>query len=464
MALVLGVDSSTQSCKVVVRDADTGDLVRSGRATHPDGTEIDPAHWWDALQRALDDAGGLDGVEALAVGGQQHGMVCLDSGGAVVRDALLWNDTRSAPAAADLVSELGADGWAEATGVVPVASITLTKLRWLAEHEPDNADRTAAVCLPHDWLTWRLRDTGELADLVTDRSDASGTGYFDGTGYRPDLLMRGFCGRLPVLPEVLDPAGSVEGPGGIRLAAGAGDNAAAGLGVDAGDDVVVSLGTSGTVFARSSHRAQDPSGIVAGFADATGAYLPLACTLNASRVLDATGRLLGVDHEELGRLALAAEPGAGGLVLVPYLEGERTPNLPDATGALHGWTLASGTRENLARAAVEGMLHAQRVGLEALRAQGVAVSGVTLVGGAARSEAVCRIAAQVFEVPVSVPEPGEYVADGAARQAAWALRGGARPPSWTSAASPARYEADPAPQAWERYREAAELHLPRAAG
>ncbi|MFP5020279.1 xylulokinase [Pseudonocardia phyllosphaerae] len=460
MALVLGVDSSTQSCKIVVRDADSGELVRSGRASHPDGTEVDPARWWDALRSALDDAGGLDGVEALSVGGQQHGMVCLDESGAVVRDALLWNDTRSAGAARELVDELGAQGWAEATGVVPVASVTLAKLRWLATHEPGNADRTAAVCLPHDWLTWRLRGTGDLADLVTDRSDASGTGYFDGVGYRRDLLERGF-GRSPALPTVLDPAGSVEGPDGVLLGAGAGDNAAAGLGVGAGDDVVVSLGTSGTVFARAGTRAQDPSGIVAGFSDATGAYLPLVCTLNASRVLDATRTLLGVDHEELGRLALAAEPGAGGLVVVPYLEGERTPNLPDATGSMHGWTLASGTRENLARAAVEGMLYAQRVGLEALREQGVAVSGVTLVGGAARSEAVCRIAAQVFGVPVTVPVPGEYVADGAARQAAWALRGGDTPPCWATGTAPARYEADPDPAGWERYRAAAEHHLDR---
>ncbi|BBG01397.1 MULTISPECIES: xylulokinase [Pseudonocardia] len=460
MALVLGVDSSTQSCKVVVRDADSGELVRSGRATHPDGTEVAPQAWWDALRTALDDAGGLDGVEALSIAGQQHGMVCLDGSGEVVRDALLWNDTRSAAAAAALVEEIGADGWADATGVVPVASITLAKLRWLARTEPEHAAATAAVCLPHDWLTWRLRGATGLDELITDRSDASGTGYFDGRDYRPDLLEHGF-GRTPVLPRVLGPAESVQGPGGIVVGAGAGDNAAAGLGVDAGDDVVVSLGTSGTVFARSARRAQDPSGIVAGFSDATGAYLPLIATLNASRVLDATRRLLGVDHDELGRLALEAEPGSGGLVVVPYLEGERTPNLPDATGALHGWTLASGTRENLARAAVEGMLFAQRVGLEALREQGVSVTGVTLVGGATRSEAVCRIAAQVFEVPVRVPEPGEYVADGAARQAAWALRGGPTPPVWTPATEPARYEPTPAPEAWDRYREAAGRFLER---
>ena len=166
--VVAGVDTSTQSCKVVVRDADSGELVRSGSARHPTGTSVDPQAWWQAFTEAAEEAGGLDDVAALAVGGQQHGMVCLDEDGSVVRDALLWNDTRSAGAAQDLIDELpgGADAWAEAVGLVPVASFTVTKLRWLARNEPDNAARTAAVCLPHDWLTWRLRGTGELADLV----------------------------------------------------------------------------------------------------------------------------------------------------------------------------------------------------------------------------------------------------------------------------------------------------------
>lgn len=463
MALVLGIDSSTQSCKVVVRDAESGELVRSGRAAHPDGTEVDPARWWDALQEALGQAGGTDGVEAVSVGGQQHGMVCLDDGGEVVRPALLWNDTRSAGAAADLVDELGAHRWAELTGSVPVASFTVSKLRWLAEHEPDSVARTAAVCLPHDWLTWRLGGTPELDALVTDRSDASGTGYFDGrTGaYLPDLLDRAI-GREVALPRVLGPSESVAGPG-FRLGAGAGDNAAAALGVGAGDDVVVSLGTSGTVFARADRQALDPSGTVAGFADATGAFLPLVCTLNAARVLDAAARLLGVDLDELSRLALAAAPGSGGLTVVPYLEGERTPNLPDATGAVHGMTLANATRENLARAAVEGMLCGQRVGVDALAGQGVQVNGVRLVGGAARSDAVRRIAPTVFGVPVSVPEPGEYVADGAARQAAWALRGGDAPPVWGGSGQVARFDGEETPGLWDRYREAAGLHLSRAA-
>ena len=179
MTLVAGVVSSTQSCKVVVRDADTGALVRHGSARHPEGTEVHPDHWERALQTAIVAAGGLDDVEAVAIGGQQHGAVCLDERGQVVRPALLWNDTRSADAAAALVAELGAQAWVDATGSVPVAAFTVAKLRWIAEHEPANAERIAAVCLPHDWLTWRLRGCTDLADLVTDRSDASGTGYFD---------------------------------------------------------------------------------------------------------------------------------------------------------------------------------------------------------------------------------------------------------------------------------------------
>lgn len=460
MTLVAGVDSSTQSCKVVVREAETGRLVREGRAAHPDGTEVHPSHWWTALQAALSDAGGLDDVAALSVAGQQHGMVCLDEDGDVVREALLWNDTRSAAAAASLTAELGAAEWAARIGLVPVASFTITKLRWLAQHEAANAKRTAAVCLPHDWLTWRLRGTGDLADLVTDRSDASGTGYFDSTAneYVPDLLSLALGRSDVVLPRVLGPAESVDGP--VRLGPGAGDNAAAILGVGAGTEVLVSLGTSGVVTAVSAVRAADPSGIVAGFADATGRYLPLACTLNAARVLDATARMLGVDLAALSDLALSAKPGAEGVVLVPYLEGERTPNLPDATGALHGLTLTNATPANIARAAVEGMLCGLAVGLDALAEQGADVTGVRLVGGAAVSPAVREIAPTVFGVPVSVPAPGEYVADGAARQAAWTLTGGTTPPEWTGAES-RRYEADAVPEIRARYGEAAQKYLDR---
>ena len=433
MALVAGVDSSTQSCKVVIVDAATGAIVRTGRATHPEGTEVDPEAWWEALRTAIAEAGGLADVAAVSVGGQQHGMVVLDHGGRVIRPALLWNDTRSAQAARDLAAEF--PDLAARTGSVPVASFTSTKLRWLRDAEPENAANVAAVALPHDWLTWRLRGFGpenpRLDALTTDRSDASGTGYFDSvTGEYDREILAAALGHDAILPRVVAPGASAgQLPEGAVVGPGAGDNAGAALGLGARDgDVVVSIGTSGTVFAVTSTPSRDETGAVAGFADASGLYLPLVATLNAARVLDSIAGLLGVDHAGLGALALTAEPGAGGLVLQPYFEGERTPNLPDATATLFGMTLASTSRENLARAAVEGLLCGLADGLDALRAQGVDARRILLIGGAAQNPAVSAIAAQVFDVPVVVPAPGEYVARGAAVQAAWALAG--ERPSW----------------------------------
>jgi xylulokinase len=473
MPLVAGIDSSTQSCKVVIRDAQTGNLVRQGRAAHPDGTEVDPEHWWTALQEAVEQAGGLDDVAAVSVAGQQHGMVCLDSSGAVVRPALLWNDTRSADDAKQLIAEAGngdveagAAFWAEATGTVPVASLTITKLRWLARIEPDNARRVAAVCLPHDWLSWRLAGHGpgtgpsSLQLLRTDRSDASGTGYFSTASgnYLPELIEKAL-GHLPVLPAV---AGSLEPAGktltGALIGPGAGDNAAAALGVDARPgDVVVSLGTSGTVFAVSETASADPTGLVAGFADASGNFLPLACTLNATRIFDSTAELLGVTLAGLTELALAAPAGSGGLTLVPYFEGERTPNLPHATGSLHGATLASYTRANLARAAIEGVVCSLADGLAALQAQGVTARRIILVGGGAQSAAVQQVAASVFGLPVVVPEPGEYVADGAARQAAAVLTGAW--PEWESASTDVTAPDGGSPDVLAQYRRYARTYV-----
>lgn len=436
MTTVAGVDSSTQACKVVVCDADSGAILAQGRATHPEGTEVAPAAWWEALQTAS--AGLLDDVEAVAVAGQQQGLVPLDAAGVPVRDALLWNDVRSADAAKDLIADLGGPrAWADAVGSVPVAGLTVAKLRWLADHEPELADRTAHVVLPHDYLTWRLRGggPGRVLEPTTDRGDASGTGYWspaDG-GYREDLLTMAFRGRHPALPQVLgpnQPAGHT--PSGALVAAGTGDNAGAALGLGITDgDVVVSLGTSGTAYARTDRPAADATGAVSGFADATGAFLPLVCTLNAARILTSTADLLGVDLPTLEALAAQEPPGADGVVLLPYLAGERTPNLPYATGSLHGLrpeTMRPGT---VARAAFEGLLchladalnHLTEIG-------GVTPRRVLLIGGAARSRLVAAIAAQVFGVTVTVPEPAEYVALGAARQAAWALSGASRPPSW----------------------------------
>lgn len=430
---VIGIDSSTQSCKAVICDAQTGAVLATSKVAHPDGSEVDPRHWESALRQALGELPPdlVSAAGAMAIGGQQHGMVVLDEAGAVIRPALLWNDLGSAPDAADLVAELGPQAWADRTGSVPSASFTVTKLRWLARHEPENAARTASVLLPHDWLTHRLAEPGTAP--TTDRGDASGTGYFSpaADSYDDDLIIRAL-GHRPALPRVAGPAELVgRTTTGLALAAGTGDNMAAalGLGLQPGD-VVVSLGTSGTVFASADVPTADPTGVVTGFADASGRYLPLVCTLNAARVLTTTAALLGVDLAGLDALALGAEPGAGGVTLLPYLDGERTPNLPDSSGSLHGLTRASMTPQNLARAAVEGMLCGLADGVDALAATGYEVRRVLLIGGAAASRAVRAVAPDLFGVPVHCPHPGEYVALGAARQAAWASSGAAEPPRW----------------------------------
>ena len=464
MALVAGVDSSTQSCKVVIKDAVTGELVRQGRASHPDGTEVNPAHWWSALNEALTQAGGLDDVEAISIGGQQHGMVVLDSDGRVIRDALLWNDTRSAGDATELIEHFGAEYLSDLTGSVPVASFTSSKLLWLKNNEPANAAKVAAVALPHDWLTWRLAGYGPMGEsdkgpvleaLATDRSDASGTGYFNSaTNTYCDDILTYALGHVPVLPRIVLPGEEVGStPTGVKIGCGAGDNAAAAFGLGAAEgDVVVSLGTSGTVFAVSSSSTHDTSGTIAGFASASNSSLPLVCTLNAARVMDSFAKLLDVSHDELGQLALKAESGAGGVVLVPYFEGERTPNLPEATAELVGLTLANNTRENIARAAIEGMLCGLNAGLEALADAGVACSRIFLVGGAAANPAVQTIAGEIFGVPVVIAEPGEYVANGAARQAAELLLG--RAPAW-SIATVGTVSSAQATKVIENYRKAA---------
>ena len=524
--LVAGVDSSTQSTKVLLCDADDGTVVGRGSAPHPGGTECDPAAWWAALLEA--GAGLLDRAAAIGVAGQQHGMIVLDEDGRVIRPALLWNDLRSAVAATELIAELGGAGWwADTTGSVPTASFTVTKLRWLAEHEPDNARRTASVLLPHDWLTWRLSG----GDPVTDRGDASGTGYFSpATGeWLPDVAAAAL-GHPVLLPRVAAPGeaaglvaggtprpvspASVAGPAtttvtaapastltpanpltparpltpasplipdnpltpanpltpvapltsvaltsantslpseGTVVSAGTGDNmgAALGLGLAPGD-VVISIGTSGTVFAVSEIPAADPSGAVAGFADATGRFLPLVCTVNAALVLSATAAMLGTDNDGLSRLALAAEPGAGGLTLLPYLDGERTPDRPGATGVLRGLTTRNATSQNLARAAVEAVLASLDSAAGYLATCGVEQRRVLLIGGGARSEAICRLAPGIFGTPVLVPEPEEYVTLGAVRQAAWALAGTAGPPSWPRRGA-AEYSGPPEPQVRERH-------------
>lgn len=504
--LVAGVDTSTQSVKVRVTDAATGAMVRFGQAKHPDGTSVNPQAWWDAFLDAASQAGGLDDVAALAVGGQQHGMVLLDKYGRVLRDALLWNDTRSAPNADELIAALGDDEvyaahrngvtddgmsddptlrgkqrWVRSVGSSPVASLTVTKVAWVAQNEPDTARRIAAICLPHDWLSWRIAGHGPLPQdasdeecranldaLFTDRSDASGTGYFDATAnvYRRDLLALAL-GRDGedvddiVLPRVLgphdteamaDPAvAGADVNGGCIIGPGGGDNAMASLGLSMEvGDVSISLGTSGVAAAISPIPSYDMTASVTGFADCTGHWLPLACTINGSRISDAGCAALGVDYDGLAELSAASAPGAGGITLIPYFDGERTPNRPDATAALHGMTLANTKRENIARAFVEGLLCSQRNCLELVRGLGVDVKRILLIGGGAKSAAVRALAPSVLGMDVELPQTDEYVAIGAARQAAWVLSGEQEPPAW-----PVRMEAtltgEPTPQVYEQY-------------
>ena len=450
--LIAGVDSSTQSVKIVVRKAHSGELVAEAKAPHPDGTEVDPIAWWQALQKVINEVGGLEKISAISIAGQQHGMVALNSQGEVIRPALLWNDTRSADAAIEINTEVV--NISERVGSALVASFTASKIRWMAKNERDNSSKVAAICLPHDYLSWKLSGSTNLNDLVTDRSDASGTGYFDGVKniYDKEILkLAHLSEREIILPRILEPNEyALRAPNGTLIGPGAGDNAAAALGVGAElGDVIISLGTSGTAFSVSKTPTFDPTGEVAGFSDATGNFLPLVCTLNASRILDSANQILQTDYKELGELALAAQPGSQGLVLLPYFEGERTPNRPSATGVLSGMTLNNTNRTNIARAMIEGMLCGMADAIDSLVRNGVAINRVLLIGGAARSEAVARIASQIFGREVLVPEPGEYVANGAAKQAAWIATG--EFPKW-KLGEIKKFKENPTPQVLENYR------------
>jgi len=442
MRLVCGIDSSTQSTKVTLRDLDTGAEVAAGRAPHPPTTppvsEQVPRAWWDALVAACAQvADHLVDVVAVAVAGQQHGLVLTDEAGEPLRPAMLWNDTTSAPHAAELTARLGAAWWAREVGVVPVAAITVTKVARLAADEPDVLARARAIALPHDWLTRRL-----CGAHVTDRGDASGTGWWSAGRGRLELggleAIDPARDWAPLLPRVLgatEAAGRVSAaaaaatglPEGALVGPGTGDNMAAalGLGLRTGD-VAVSLGTSGTVFAVSDHPVADPSGLVAGFADATGRFLPLVCTLNATKVTDALAGWLGVGAVELALLALDGRPDPDDPVLVPYLDGERSPDLPLATGLLTGLRTST-SRAQLARAAHVGVVAGLLDGLDALRRVGVDTGGfLRLVGGGAHSPAYRQLLADLAGHPVLVPELDEAVAAGAAVQAA-AVAGGDDP-------------------------------------
>src|SRR5882757_2839965 len=425
--VVLGVDSSTQSTKVLAVDADTGRVLARGQAPHTvssgAGRETDPEVWWRALLDALGQLGEYaQRAAAVSVGGQQHGLVVLDAAGRPLRPALLWNDVRSAPQAAALVERYGAGWWADRFGSVPGASFTVAKWEWLRANEPAVAAATAAVRLPHDFLTERLSGAA-----VTDRGDASGTGWWASEAEAYDEALLAEVGLDPkLLPAVLgagEQAGTVRERLPLRtgalVAAGTGDNAAAalGLGLTPGR-AVLSLGTSGTVYALSRRRPADPSGTVAGFAAAGGGWLPLACTLNCTLAVDKVAALLGRGREEV-------EPG-GSLAFLPFLDGERTPNLPYASGLLTGLRHDT-TAGQVLQAAYDGAVYALLRALdEVLAVDGSAAPDdepLLLIGGGAKGAAWRETVRRLSGRAVRVPEAGELVALGAAVQAAALLTG-----------------------------------------
>jgi len=442
MSLVAGVDSSTQSTKIEIRDLVTGELIGQASASHPPASppvsEQSPESWWSALQATFGQLSAhLDDVVAVSVAAQQHGLVCVDEAGNSLRPAQLWNDTTSADQAQSLVSRLGAPEWARICGVVPVPSITITKLAWLKENEPAIFERTATFMLPHDYLTSKL--TGRR---TTDRGDASGTGWWSPINdrYEPDLLALVTddpTGVIRRLPKVMGPrdiagqltAGAAAATGlreGTPVACGTGDNMAAayGLGLSPGD-IAMSLGTSGTVYSITESPISDETGTVAGFADANGQFLPLVATLNATKVTDTIARVLGVEAAGLAELARTAMPDPR-LVMTPYFDGERTPNLPNAKGAIAGLDNET-SRGDIAAAAHIGVICGLLQGIDALETAGVETGGTLhLTGGGARSEAFQQWVADLWGEPIAVHTTSEAVATGAAKQAA-AIVTGAEP-------------------------------------
>ncbi|SEF78783.1 xylulokinase [Actinacidiphila yanglinensis] len=425
--IVLGVDSSTQSTKVLAVDVASGEVLARGQAPHTvstgAGRETDPEVWWRALQDALGQLGEYAArADAVAVGGQQHGLVVLDDRGRPLRDALLWNDVRSAPQAEALVERRGAAWWAERIGSVPGASFTLAKWEWLRAHEPEAAAAARAVRLPHDFLTERLSGAA-----VTDRGDASGTGWWASSTGAYDEELLGEAGLDPaLLPAVLGPgeaAGTVRDGAGVRagalVGAGTGDNAAAalGLGLTPGRPVL-SLGTSGTVYTVARQRPADPSGTVAGFAAADGGWLPLACTLNCTLAVDKVAELLGRDREQV-------DPG-GSVAFLPFLDGERTPNLPYASGLLTGLRHDT-TAGQVLQGAYDGAVYALLAALDLVLAVdgGAAATDepIVLIGGGAKGSAWRDTVRRLSGRPVRVPVASELVALGAAVQATVLLTG-----------------------------------------
>lgn len=414
-------------------DVESGEIVGSGRAEHSvsgrDGArETDPEEWWNALAAALDQTGCKEEIAAISVGAQQHGLVVIDKDGRPLRRAILWNDVRSAPDSLAIIEALGGPArTAELIGSLPLAAFTVTSWAWLRRMEPEIVKRVAGVRLPHDWLTERL--TG---NAVTDRGDVSGTGWWSTAteAYAPEVLDNALVQLAQEsLPRVLKPA---EAAGKLRAEAaqqlglssdvtvgpGTGDNPAAALaiGLRMGEPAM-SLGTSGTVYTKSSRRSADLSGVVVGMADATGQFLPLACTLNCTLAVDRVAAWMSLDREDVAASARA--------VVLPYLDGERTPNLPDSAGSIVGLRHDTSPREILL-AAYEGAAWSLIEAMAALEVNSGRLdpeAPIILIGGGAQGAAWQRTVRRLSGRAVIVPEAKELVALGAAIQAAVVFTG-----------------------------------------
>jgi len=433
--LFLGLDVGTQGTKGLLVDAERRAVVARASSSYdliaglpPGAAEQHPATWIDAVRDVARELLAAPGVEAgrvagVGVSGQQHGLVVLDARGEVVRPAKLWCDTSTANEARELSAAFG--------HAVP-AGFTAPKVAWLARHEPESWARTRSVLLPHDYVNFRLTGAKTM-----EAGDASGTGFFDpeARAFHPGEVAR----TDPRLAECLPPllatgaaAGALDAAGaellglrpGVPVAAGGGDNmlSAVGSGATRPGVVVVSLGTSGTVFAYAERPVVDPEGCIAPFCGSVGGWLPLLCVMNVTGVTEEVRAAFGSTHAELTAAAEAVPPGCGGLTWVPYLVGERVPNLPEAAGSLLGMRpghLAPGV---LYRAALEGTSLNLGWGVDRMRRLGIDASEVRLVGGAARNPLWRAILADVLGCPVVRLAEPESAALGAALQALWTVR------------------------------------------
>ncbi len=476
--LVAGIDSSTQSCKAVLRQISDGTFVAQASAPHPvtqpPCSEQSPLAWWKALHDALSELSPyLKRIAAISVGSQGHGLVMLNANDQPLRDAKLWNDTESAPFAKRLLEKLDAKIWAEKTGSIPTPALTVSKLAWTNYHHPDLLKKAHKIMLPADYIIYRLTGCA-----VTERGGSSGTGYMNPftNEWEYDLADLAASGLdwSTLLPEIIAsdaPAGEVQHIDGLEdlknaiVGAGSGDNmtAALGMGIEVGD-TVASLGTSGTYYGITEAGVIDPTGIINGYADATGAFLPMITTMNSAKVTDAFRRILNVSPKEYDALALSADLGSGGIVLTPYLDGERTPNLPNATGMLFG--LRSNMQPNqIARSAIEGVICNLLEGGDFLIQHGLKADGCLIAtGGGSKSLAYRQILADLTGRAVYTCALQETAAAGAAVQAAASLLGkstkemaAAWMPKFTLQAEPNLNVTEQAQHVRENYRNALQI-------